>query len=156
VDTLLSGLGLQPNQPDPASWHTEEECPTDQGSHIAHELRGVAARHRFAFEVVEEATDFGMGRRYTYLPDQDVLHQTTVGNDRDDYLLVQQLWDAIDQTTTREELIQALEAEAAASSSVALWPGAIRETRRPRPEAFRPLTVGARCGERPALRPLPR
>ncbi len=111
MDTLLSGLGLQPNQPDPASWHTAEECPTDQGSHIAHELRGVAARHRFAFEVVEEATDFGMGRRYTYLPDQDVLHQTTVGNDRDDYLPVQQLWDAIDQTTTREELIQALDAE---------------------------------------------
>jgi Protein of unknown function (DUF3145) len=78
---------------------------------IAEELRGMAARHRFAFEVVEEATDFGMGRRYTYLPDQDVLHRTTVGNDRDDYLPVEQVWAAIDQTATREELVQALEAE---------------------------------------------
>ena len=51
-----------------------------------------------------------MGRRSTYLPDQDVLHQTTVGNDRNDYLPVQQLWEAIDQTTTREELAQTLEA----------------------------------------------
>jgi len=71
----------------------------------------VAARHRFAFEVVEEATDFDMGRRYTYLPDQDALHTTTVGNDREDYLPVRQVWDAIDQTTTREELVQALEGE---------------------------------------------
>jgi hypothetical protein len=110
VDTLLSGLGFQRDQPDPASWHAGES-PADQGSRIAQELRGVAARHRFAFEVSEEATDFGMGRRYTYLPDQDVLHKTTVGNDRDDYLPVQQVLEAIDQTATREELVQALEAE---------------------------------------------
>jgi hypothetical protein len=110
VDTLLSRLGFQRDQPDPASWHGGEH-PADQGSQIAQELRGVAARHRFAFEVTEEATDFDMGRRYTYLPDQDVLHQTTVGNDRNDYLLVQQVWDAIDQTATREELVQALEAD---------------------------------------------
>ena len=109
VDTLLSGLGFQHDQPDPASWHTGE-CPTDQGLQIAQELRGVAARHRFAFEVSEEATDFDMGRRYTYLPDQDVLHQTSVGNDRNDYLPVQQLWEAIDQTATREELAETLEA----------------------------------------------
>jgi Protein of unknown function (DUF3145) len=74
-------------------------------------LRGVAARHRFAFEVSEEATNFDMGCRYSYLPDRDVLHQTTVGNDRNDYLLVRQVWDAIDQTSSRDELVQALEAE---------------------------------------------
>jgi hypothetical protein len=110
VDTLLSGLGFQRDQQDPDSWHAEE-CPAGQGSQIAEELRGVAARDRFAFEVAEEATDFGMGRRYAYLPDQDVLHQTTVGNDRGDYLPVQQVWEAIDQTATREELVQVLEAE---------------------------------------------
>ena len=51
----------------------------------------MAVRHRFAFEVTEEATDFDMGRRYSYLPDLDAMHTTTVGNDRNDYLLVQQV-----------------------------------------------------------------
>jgi hypothetical protein len=78
---------------------------------MAHELRQVAARHWFAFEVTEEASDFDMGRRYSYLPDQDTLHTTTLSNDRNDYQLVQQVWDAIDQTTTREELVQALEGD---------------------------------------------
>jgi hypothetical protein len=110
VDSLLRGFGFQRDQPAPHSWQTGE-CLEDQGVEIAEELRGVAARHRFAFEVTEEAAGFDMGRRYTYLPDQDVLHQTTVGNDRNDYLLVQQVWDAIDQTATREELVQALEAD---------------------------------------------
>jgi len=41
-----------------------------------------------------------------------VLHRTTVGNDRADYLPVQQVWAAIEQTATREELVQALEAKA--------------------------------------------
>jgi hypothetical protein len=108
VDSLLRGFGFQRDQDAPHAWQTGE-CLDDLGVEIAEELRAVAVRHRFAFEVVEEATDFDMGRRYTYLPDQDVLHQTTVGNDRNDYLLVQQVWEAIDQTTTREELVQTLE-----------------------------------------------
>jgi hypothetical protein len=110
ADGLLRGFGFQRDQPAPDRWQAGE-CLDDQGFEIAQELRAVAIRHRFAFEVTEEATDFDMGRRYTYLPDQDALHTTTVGNDRNDYLLVQQVWDAIDQTTTREELVQALEAE---------------------------------------------
>jgi hypothetical protein len=86
------------------------ECPAEQGSQIAQELQRVAARHRFAFEVAEEATDFEMGRRYTYLPDQDVLHQGMFGNDGRDYLPVERVVEAIDTTTSRDELVQTLEA----------------------------------------------
>jgi hypothetical protein len=57
-----------PTQPArPHSWHAAE-CPADQGLRIAQELRSVAARHRFAFEVSEEATDFDMGRQAAVPP----------------------------------------------------------------------------------------
>jgi hypothetical protein len=122
VDTVLSRRGFQRNPSQPDSWQTDE-YPANQGPQIAEELRALAVQHRFAFEVAEDATDFDLGRRYSYLPDQDVLHQTTVGNDRADYLLVQQVWDAIDQTTTREELVQALEAQSgrAVDRGLAAW-----------------------------------
>ncbi len=109
VDTLLGRLGFQREQPD-RDWWQAGEYPTEQGLQIAQELQRLAARHRFAFEVCEEAGGFDMGRCYTYLPELDVLQQTTIGNHRNDYLPVQQLWAAIDQTATREELVQTLEA----------------------------------------------
>jgi hypothetical protein len=59
--------------------------------------------------VSEEATDFDMGCRYAYTPDPGVLHQTTLGNDHNDYLGVEELWQAIDATATREELVERLE-----------------------------------------------
>ena len=110
VDTLLGGFGFQREQPD-QHWWQDSEYPADEGLQIAQGLQRLADRHRFAFQVCEEASDFDMGRRYPYLPDPGVLHQTTIGNDRNDYLPVQQVWEAIDHTATREELVQALEAE---------------------------------------------
>jgi hypothetical protein len=88
VDTLLSGRGFQTHSARPGLV-AHRGVPGRPGIADRARAAGVAAWYRFAFEVSEEATDFDMGRRYTYLPDQDVLHQTTVGNDRTGYLPIQ-------------------------------------------------------------------
>ncbi len=113
LDTALTGLGFQLDDsahPDHQIEWQASEYPAGQGSEIAEHVQQLAARHRFAFELSEEATDFDMGSRYAYTPDPGVLHQTTLGNDHNDYLGVEELWQAIDATATREELVERLEA----------------------------------------------
>jgi hypothetical protein len=112
LDAAMAGQGFQPDEqahPDEAEWQAAD-YPAGQALEIAEQLLELAERHRFAFEVCEEATDFDMGRRYTYLPGRGILHQATIGNDHHDYLPVDQVRQAIDQTATRQELVEALEA----------------------------------------------
>jgi hypothetical protein len=112
LEAALTGLGFQLDDsahPDHQIEWQASEYPAGQGLEIAEQLQQLAAQHRFAFELAEEATDFDMGCRYAYAPDPGVLHQTTLGNDHNHYLGVEEVWQAIDATATREELVEKLE-----------------------------------------------
>jgi len=111
LNATMAGLGFRGDgsAPEVLEWQADDH-PVGRSQEIAEELRRLAARHRFAFEVYEEATELDMGHHYTYLPDQDLLHQGMFGNDGRDYLPVERVVEAIDTTTSREELVQTLEA----------------------------------------------
>jgi hypothetical protein len=78
----------------------------------------------------DAAGGLATGRRSPYRPALGALQQTTIGNG---YLPAPQLWEAIDQTTTRQAPVQTLAAASGRHVERGLAAGAIRGTPRPRP-----------------------